>query len=86
MTANDKVGNTTTSASQVVEIDDTAFSTTGSSCTNAGNGNNVLAAGDTTDFVLGDTVFPGSVRANWTGTTLTANAILRNGATGTTST
>jgi len=80
VTATDKVGNPPkTSPAQAVEVDDTPFSATTASCANAGNADNLLAAGDATDFGLGDTIFPGSVRAGWNGTALTATAILRNG-------
>jgi len=80
VTATDRVGNApTTSANQAVEIDDTPISAATASCTNAGNANNLLAAGDTTDFGLGDTIFPGSVKASWNGSSLTATAVLRNG-------
>jgi hypothetical protein len=80
VTATDNVGNPpVTSASQTVEIDDTPFSDTTATCTNAGNANNLLASGDRTDFILGDTLFPGSVKAGWTGATLTASPILKNG-------
>jgi hypothetical protein len=78
VTGSDKVGNAATSANQTVAIDDTPIATGTASCTNAGNANNFLGAGDTTDFNFGDTVYPGSVKANWTGTALTATAILRN--------
>lgn len=83
VTATDKVGNTpTTSANQAVEIDDTAIAAAAASCSNAGNANNLLGTGDTTNFVLGDTVFLDSVQPGWTGTTLTATAVLRdNGST-----
>jgi hypothetical protein len=82
VTGTDKVGNATTSGAKTVEIDDTPFSTaTGASCVNAGNADDLLASGDTTDFILGDTIYPGSIKAGWTGTTLTGSPILRNNAT-----
>jgi hypothetical protein len=81
VTATDRVGNVATSPNQSVEIDDTVPSTTGASCTNiAGSGsNNRFAAGDATEWDLGDTIWPGALRTNWDGSTLTADAILRNG-------
>jgi hypothetical protein len=81
VTATDKVGNSpVTSAARTVEIDDTPFSATTASCTNTGNANNALDSGDGTNFVLGDTIYPNSVKTNWTGTLLTGSPVLRNGA------
>jgi hypothetical protein len=80
VTATDKIGNSaTTSPAETVEIDDAPFAATSASCANAGNADGKLGAGDSTDFVLGDTIFPGSIKAGWDGTPLTANTILQNG-------
>jgi hypothetical protein len=80
VTATDKVGNpATTSLAQTVEIDDAPFTPTTASCTNAGNADNRLGPGDSTDFVLGDTIFPGSIKPGWDGTGLTATTVLQSG-------
>jgi hypothetical protein len=46
---------------------------------NAGNANNRLGPGDSTDFVFGDTIFPGSIKAGWDGSGLTATTVLQSG-------
>jgi hypothetical protein len=80
VTATDTVGNpSTTSAAQAVEIDDAPFAATGADCANTGNADGKLGAGDSTDFVLGDTIFPGSIKAGWDGTPLTATTVLQSG-------
>jgi hypothetical protein len=80
VTATDKLGNSpTTSVAKAVEIDDSPFTSTTASCTNAGNADDRLGAGDSTDFTLGDTIFPGSIKAGWDGSALTATTVLQSG-------
>ncbi|MCW2960673.1 MAG: Signal peptidase [Thermoleophilia bacterium] len=84
VTATDVVGNAATTASnRNVEIDDTVPAVgTGSCLAVAGAGsNNLLAAGDGMEYNFGDTIWTGSLRANWDGSTLSGPAVLRNGGT-----